>query len=89
MKPTPEAPPKDLNRTIVLRPMAGAVETACDGEARLLEAVGLAQALGLDVAAAEAAPLRQINARTFLGSGRVDGRRERSTIPPVTSPKQM
>jgi len=72
MKPTPEAPPKDLNRAIVLRPMAGAAETARDGEARLLEAVGLAQALGLDVAAAEAAPLRQINARTFLGSGRVE-----------------
>jgi GTPase len=78
MKPTPEPAPKDLNRTIVLRPMAGAVETARDGEARLLEAVGLAQALGLDVAAAEAAPLRQINARTFLGSGRVERLKEQS-----------
>jgi GTPase len=78
MKPTPEPAPKDLNRTIVLRPMAGAAETARDGEARLLEAVGLAQALGLDVAAAEAAPLRQINARTFLGSGRVGRLKEQS-----------
>ncbi len=78
MKQTPEAPPKDLNRTIVLRPMAGAAETARDGEARLLEAVGLAQALGLDVAAAEAAPLRQINARTFLGSGRVERLKEQT-----------
>jgi GTPase len=78
MKPTPEPAPKDLNRTIVLRPMAGAAETARDGEARLLEAVGLAQALGLDVAAAEAAPLRQINARTFLGSGRVERLKEQS-----------
>jgi GTPase len=73
MKPTPEAPPpKDLNRTIVLRPLAGAAETARDGEARLLEAVGLAQALGLDVAAAEAAALRQISPRTYFGSGRVE-----------------
>ena len=78
MKPTPEPAPKDLNRTIVLRPMAGAAETVRDGEARLLEAVGLAQALGLDVAAAEAAPLRQINARTFLGSGRVERLKEQS-----------
>ena len=42
MKPTPEPAPKDLNRTIVLRPMAGAAETVRDGEAQLLEAVGLA-----------------------------------------------
>ena len=78
MKPTPEPAPKDLNRTIVLRPMAGAAETVRDGEARLLEAVGLAQALGLDVAAAEAAPLRQVNARTFLGSGRVERLKEQT-----------
>ena len=50
MKPTSETPPKDLNRAIVLRPLASAEESVRDGEARLLEAVGLAQALGLDVA---------------------------------------
>ena len=72
MKPTAESPPKDLNRTIVLRPLTGAAEAARDGEARLLEAVGLAQALGLDVAGAEAAPLRQISPRTYFGSGRVE-----------------
>ncbi len=72
MKPTPETPIKDLNRAIVLRPLASAVESVRDGEARLLEAVGLAQALGLDVASAEAAPLRQINPRTYFGSGRVE-----------------
>jgi len=72
MKPTPETAPKDLNRAIVLRPLSGAADVARDGEARLLEAVGLAQALGLDVAAAEAAPLRQISPRTFFGSGRVE-----------------
>jgi GTPase len=72
MKPTAETPPKDVNRAIVLRPLAGAAEVAREGEARLLEAVGLAQALGLDIAAAEAASLRQISPRTFFGSGRVE-----------------
>src|SRR5262245_31497287 len=73
MKPTPDTPtPRDINRAIVLRPLASAEESIRDGEARLLEAVGLAQALGLDVAAAEAAPLRQISPRTYLGSGRVE-----------------
>ena len=72
MKPTAETPIKDLNRAIVLRPLASAEESVRDGEARLLEAVGLAQALGLDVASAEAAPLRQINPRTYFGSGRVE-----------------
>jgi GTP-binding protein HflX len=72
MKPTAEAPVKDVNRAIVLRPLAGAGEAARDGEARLLEAVGLAQALGLEVAGAEAAPLRQISPRTYFGSGRVE-----------------
>ncbi|WP_395648284.1 GTPase HflX [Terricaulis sp.] len=72
MKPTPEAGIKDINRAIVLRPLSVATDAARDGEARLLEAVGLAQALGLDVAAAEAAPLRQISPRTYFGSGRVE-----------------
>jgi GTP-binding protein HflX len=74
MKPTPpeNAPPKDLNRAIVLRPLISAAESMRDGEARLLEAVGLAQALGLDVASAEAAPLRQISPRSYFGSGRVE-----------------
>jgi GTP-binding protein HflX len=72
MKPTPDTPTPDINRAIVLRPLASADESIRDGEARLLEAVGLAQALGLDVAAAEAAPLRQISPRTYFGSGRVE-----------------
>jgi len=72
MKQTPETPPKDINRAIVLRPLVSAEEGVRDGEARLLEAVGLAQALGLDVAAAEAAPVRQVSPRTFFGSGRVE-----------------
>jgi GTPase len=78
MKPTAETPLKDLNKAIVLRPLASAEEGARDGEARLLEAVGLAQALGLDVAAAEAAPLRQISPRTYLGSGRVERLKDQS-----------
>lgn len=73
MKPTnPDPIEKRLNRAIVLRPLASADESVRDGEARLLEAVGLAQALGLDVGSAEAAPLRQISPRTYFGSGRVE-----------------
>ncbi len=79
MKPTtPDTPDKDFNRAIVLRPLASAAESVRDGEARLLEAVGLAQALGLDVAAAEAAPLRQISPRTYFGSGRVERLKDQS-----------
>lgn len=79
MKPTPpETPQSDLNRAIVLRPLASAAESVRDGEARLLEAVGLAQALGLDVASAEAAPLRQISPRTYFGSGRVERLKEQA-----------
>jgi GTP-binding protein HflX len=72
MTSTADAPLKDLNKAIVLRPLASAEESVRNGEARLLEAVGLAQALGLDVASAEAAPLRQINPRSYFGSGRVE-----------------
>jgi GTP-binding protein HflX len=72
MKPTTDTPIPDFNRAIVLRPLASAAESVRDGEARLLEAVGLAQALGLDVASAEAAPLRQISPRTYFGAGRVE-----------------
>ncbi len=78
MKSTADTPLKDLNKAIVLRPLASAAESVRDGEARLLEAVGLAQALGLDVAGAEAAPLRQINPRTYFGSGRVERLKEES-----------
>lgn len=72
MKPTADTPLQDMNRVIVLRPLASAGESIRDGEARLLEAVGLAQALGLDIACAEAAPLRQISPRTYFGGGRVE-----------------
>lgn len=78
MKPTADTPLKDLNKAIVLRPLASAEESVRDGEARLLEAVGLAQALGLDVASAEAAPLRQISPRTYFGSGRVERLKDQS-----------
>ncbi|MGD9814020.1 MAG: GTPase HflX [Hyphomonadaceae bacterium] len=72
MKPTADTPLRDLNRAIVLRPLASADAVVRNGEARLLEAVGLAQALGLEVSAAEAAPVRQISPRTYFGSGRVE-----------------
>jgi GTP-binding protein HflX len=72
MKPTAETPIKDINRAVVLRPLSSSEADVRDPEARLLEAVGLAQALGLDVAYADAAPLRQISPRSYLGSGRVE-----------------
>lgn len=72
MKPTADKPTQPLTKAIILRPMASAEESIREGESRLLEAVGLAQALELDVASAEAAPLRQISPRTYFGSGRVE-----------------
>ena len=72
MKPTAETPTKDINRAIVLRPLSPTEADVRDPEARLLEAVGLARALGLDVAYADAAPLRQISPRSYFGSGRVE-----------------
>lgn len=72
MKQAADTPEKDVNRAIVLRPLLGADGGARDYEARLLEAVGLAQALELDVAFAEAAPLRQVHPRAFFGGGRVE-----------------
>lgn len=71
MKPTAETPTKDTNKAIVLRPLAGAETGVHEGEARLIEAVGLAQALELEVVFAEAAPLRRISPRAFFGAGRV------------------
>jgi len=52
--------------------MLGGQERTRANETRLAEAVGLCLALGLDVAEAELAPLRQISPRTFLGGGRVE-----------------
>ncbi|MEQ1617528.1 MAG: GTPase HflX [Terricaulis sp.] len=60
----------------MLRPYAAAAATAGQEQGRLDEAVGLSLALGLHVAAAEAAPLRQISPRTYLGSGRVERLKE-------------
>jgi GTP-binding protein HflX len=43
---------------------------------RLEEAQGLAEALDLDVASAESAPIRQVNPATLFGSGRVERLKE-------------
>lgn len=66
----------DRTRAIVLRPLIGAEATARATAARLAEASGLAEALDLDVALAEAAPLRQVSPRTLYGSGRVERLKE-------------
>jgi len=77
MKPTadtPDVPERNFNRAIVLRPFLSAAE-GDDGrnpDLRLAEAVGLAEALELEVAQATLAPLRQISPRTYFGSGRVE-----------------
>ena len=68
MKPTADTPLQDPSRAIVLRPIVGGGALARDVDARLLEAVGLAQALGLEVLTAEAVALRQISPRTLLGA---------------------
>ncbi len=79
MKPTAiEPPPRDLNRAVVLRPVLGGQEQIRANAARLEEAIGLSLALGLDVANARLAPVRQISPRTFLGAGRVAEIKEQS-----------
>ncbi len=78
MKPTPEATASDKTRAIVLRPLVGVEAMSRDASGRLAEAVGLAEALDLDVAFSEAQPLRQISPRTFLGSGRVERLKEQA-----------
>jgi GTPase len=66
-------------RTLVVGPYRNAAEhrTGVRGEgrspaARFIEAVGLAQAIGLDVVASQIVPLAQIRPATFLGRGKVD-----------------
>jgi GTP-binding protein HflX len=80
MTPTAnEAPTKDTNRAIVLRPVPAGRNSAHASDQRLQEAIGLAQALGLEVAAAEAAPVRQLSPRTYLGAGRVERLKDQCT----------
>jgi len=53
-------------------PKAGERGAARGIDARLEEAVGLARAIGLDVASAGIVPLAQIKPATFLGKGKVE-----------------
>jgi hypothetical protein len=62
-------------RAIVLhveRRGRGAAASDRDAHARLEEAVGLARAIDLDIAAAITAPLIQVRPATFIGSGKVE-----------------
>ena len=79
MKPTAETPTStnDKLRAIVLRPLLGAAPSSLS-EARLQEAAGLAAALDLEIASAELAPLREINPRSYFGSGRVERLKEQA-----------
>jgi GTP-binding protein HflX len=85
MRPTPEpSSPIKQNRirAIVLRPLlaqSGKAEAGVrDPALRLEEAVGLAEALELDIAHSELAPLRQITPRAFFGAGRVERLKEQA-----------
>jgi GTPase len=57
---------------LVLHPSSPRTSHLRDPEARLAEAVGLAQALDLHVARAELVPLRSATPATLLGRGKVD-----------------
>jgi GTPase len=66
------APPEARQRARVLFPIAPHIGDLPlrDPHLRLAEASGLAEALDLDVIAAEIAPLRQITPATYFGEGR-------------------
>jgi GTP-binding protein HflX len=71
-------------RVLVLHPFApGDRAAAGEASSRLAEAVGLAEALGLEVAAAEPVPLRRRSPATLLGGGKVEEIRGRLAAAPV------
>lgn len=78
MAETPARATHDPIRAIVLRPIVGELG-ARTAAARLEEASGLAVALDLEVALAEASPLRQISPRSYFGSGRVERLKQQAT----------
>ena len=61
-----------VQSALVLHPDRGARDVLRHAEARLAEAVGLAEALDLDVRQAMLVPLRAATPATLLGSGKVD-----------------
>ena len=61
-----------MGRALVLHPVVASGVPARDPEVRLEEAVGLAQAIDLDVVHAEAVRTPKVRPATFLGKGVVD-----------------
>ncbi|MBV8684935.1 MAG: GTPase HflX [Caulobacteraceae bacterium] len=59
-------------RALVVHPTRGERSASRTPSERLAEAVGLAEALDLEIAHASVAPLRNVSPATFFGSGRVD-----------------
>jgi GTPase len=59
-------------RALVVHPVRGERAASRTPAERLAEAVGLAEALDLEVADAIVSPLRTVSPATFFGSGRVD-----------------
>jgi len=60
------------SRAMVVHPAPRPVDAARHPEARLAEAVGLAEAIDLDIVAAEVVPLSKRRPATLLGQGTVD-----------------
>ena len=60
------------SRAMVVHPAPRPIDTARHPEARLAEAVGLAEAIDLDIVAAEVVPLSKRRPATLLGQGSVD-----------------
>ena len=60
-------------RVVVLHPyQKERIQNGRSLDARLQEAVGLAEAIDLDIVAAECVPLRQVRAGTYFGTGTVE-----------------
>lgn len=68
--PSIEAQPSARERACVVVPIETATQRTPDE--RLVEAVGLAQALDVEVIHSEAIPLRRRSPRAYLGEGRID-----------------
>ena len=64
-----EAPPQGA---LVIHPQRDGRDSARSSQARLEEAVGLAEALDLEIRDAIIAPLRKRTPATLFGSGKVD-----------------
>jgi len=75
-KRTPTDTARPATVAVVVCPYTRGRGEERDGEAKLLEAVGLARAIDIDVRLAETAPLRRITPATLIGKGVVERLKE-------------